>query len=159
MTKIERYESQLKELQDKQRQFLLKRDLTSASKLNSKIEDVKQKIADCNAYEVGKLSDMLDKKEMERLKVFEKMIKISLAADFLLDCAIDYSDTLKKVGLNDITMSKLVKPIWEQAQKLVNMPSQEQYGELLNFMLEDDVLIDDMHLLANRYLNKLNITK
>lgn len=159
MTKLERYENKLKELQEKQKQFLLKRDFIKASAMNSKIEEMKQKISECNAYEVGRLSDMLDKSEIERLKIFEKMVKISLAADFLLDCCVDYSDTLKKAGLNDITMRNMVMPIWEQSQKLVNMPSQEQYGELLNFMLENDVLIDDMHLLANRYLKQLNVTK
>lgn len=159
MTKLERLEKELKELQEKQKQFLIKKDLIKASKLNSKIEDVKRKISECNAYEVGRLSDMLDKSEIERLKIYEKMVKISLAADFLLDCCIDYSDTLKQAGLNDITMRNMVMPIWEQSQKLVSMPSQEQYGELLNFMMEDDELIDDMHLLANRYLKQLNVTK
>ena len=103
---------------------------------------------------------MLPKEEIQRLDLISKMLKISLAADFLTDCTIDYADTLKSVGLNDATLTEMVKPIREQAQKLANMPAQAQYGELVDFMVEDDTLIDGMHILANRYIKEnLNATK
>lgn len=160
MTKKERYESQLKQLQEEQRGYLLKRDFTKASKLNRKIDDLKRKVAECDAWEVGRLCDMLSRAEIEELELYRKMIKISLAADFLNDCTIDYAETLKRAGLNDVTLSQMVQPIREQAQKLANLPAQKEYGELLDFMIEDDTLINGMHILTDRYFNEnLNIKR
>ena len=160
MTKRERYEQQLRALQTEQKRHLSSRNFIKASQLNNKIDELKQRIKECDAYEAGRLCDMLPKEEIKRLDLINKMIKISLAADFLTDCTIDYADTLKSVGLNDATLTEMVKPIREQAQKLANMPAQAQYGELLDLMVEDDTLISGMHILADRYLKEnLNITK
>lgn len=160
MTKRERYEQQLREFQQMQKQCLLARNFTKATKLNAKIDELKQRLKECDAYETGRLCDMLPKEEIKRLDLINKMIKISLAADFLTDCTIDYADTLKSVGLNDATLMQMVQPIREQAQKLANMPAQAQYGELVDLMVEDDTLISGMHILADRYLKEnLNITK
>lgn len=160
MTKRERYEQQLRALQTEQKRYLFSRNFIKASQLNNKIDELKQRIKECDAYETGRLCDMLPKEEIQRLDLINKMIKISLAADFLTDCTIDYADTLKSVGLNDATLTEMVKPIREQAQKLANMPAQAQYGELVDLMVEDDTLISGMHILADRYLKEnLNITK
>lgn len=160
MTKKERYEAQLRALQTEQRQLLMSRNFTKASKLNNKIEELKMRIKDCDAYEAGRLCDMLPKDEIHRLDLINMMLKINLAADFLNDCTIDYADTLKSVGLNDVTLTNMVKPIREQAQKLANMPVQARYGELVDLMVENDKLIDDMHALTDKYLkDNLNITK
>lgn len=160
MTKRERYEQQLRALQSEQKRYLFSRNFTKASQLNAKIDELKQRIKECDAYETGRLCDMLPKEEIKRLDLIAKMLKISLAADFLTDCTIDYADTLKSVGLNDATLLQMVKPIREQTQKLANMPAQAQYGELVDFMIDDDTLIDGMHILANRYIkDNLNVTK
>lgn len=160
MTKKERYEEQLKQLQSKQKSLLIKREYIKAFSLNEKIEGVKRKIAECDAWEVGRLCDMLSRAEIEELELYRKIIKISLAADFLNDCSIDYAETLKRAGLNDVTLSKMVQPIREQAQKLANLPAQKEYGELLDFMIEDDTLINGMHILTDRYFNEnLNIKR
>jgi hypothetical protein len=154
MTKKERYESQLDALQMEQRQLLMKRDYIKASKLNTKIDTLKQRIKECDAYETGRLCDMLPKEEIKRLNLVNKMLKISLASDFLVDCTIDYADTLKSIGLNEITLTNMVQPIREQAQKLANMPVQAQYGELVDLMMENDKLIDNMHEIADAYLRE-----
>lgn len=160
MTKRERYEQQLRALQTEQKRYLATHNYIKASQLNGKIDELKQRIKECDAYETGRLCDMLPKEEIKRLDLINKMIKISLAADFLTDCTIDYADTLKSVGLNDATLLQMVQPIREQAQKLANMPAQSQYGELVDLMVEDDTLISGMHILADRYLKEnLNITK
>lgn len=160
MTKRERYEQQLRVLQTEQKRYLFSRNYIKASQLNSKIDELKQRIKECDVYETGRLCDMLPKEEIKRLDLINKMIKISLAADFLTDCTIDYAGTLKSVGLNDATLMQMVQPIREQAQKLANMPAQAQYGELVDLMVEDDTLISGMHILADRYLKEnLNITK
>lgn len=160
MTKRERYEQQLRVLQTEQKRYLFSRNYIKASQLNGKIDNLKQRLKECDAYETGRLCDMLPKEEIKRLDLINKMIKISLAANFLTDCTIDYADTLKSVGLNDATLMQMVQPIREQAQKLANMPAQAQYGELVDLMVEDDTLISGMHILADRYLKEnLNITK
>ena len=134
--------------------FLRAGKLIQANQLNKQIEEKKQAIKDCEFFEYQPLNEVVSRDELTKNKVYARLLEIALAADYLVDCAIDCKDTLNKLGVNNLKLMEDIEVIRKHATKLSNMPCDEKYDKLYDFMIDDDNLIDDIHKLSRLYIRE-----
>lgn len=152
MTRKERLQQELEKLEDKRRALIRAGKLIQASQLDAQIKDKQQAIAECEYYEYVPLNEVVSRDELMRNKVYAKLLEIALAADYLSDCAIECKNILSKLGVGNLKLMKDVEIIQKHANILSGMPCDEQYGVLYEFMMDNDGLIEDLHLLSQRYI-------
>lgn len=154
MTKKERIKQDLKKLEEKQIAFLRASKLIQANQLNKQIEEKKQALKDCEYYEYQPLNEVVSRDDLTKNKVYSKLLEISLAADYLADCAIECKEILNNLGVGNLKLMADVDIIRKHANILSGMPCDEKYDKLYDFMMDNDKLIDDIHTLSRRYISE-----
>lgn len=154
MTRKERIEKDLKSLEAKQMAYIRAGKLIQASQLNKQIDEKKQAIKDCEYYEYQPLNEVVSRDELTKNKVYARLLEIALAADHLVDCAIECKEVLNKLGVSNLKLMEDIEIIRKHANVLSCMPCDEKYDELYDFMMDDDKLIDDIHTLSRHYIRE-----
>lgn len=154
MTKKERIKQDLKKLEEKQIAFLRAGKLIQANQLNKQIEEKKQAICECEYYEYTPLNEVVSRDDLTKNKVYARLLEISLAADYLTDCAIECKEILNKLGVGNLKLMEDVEIIRKHANVLSGMPCDEKYEKLYDFMMDNDKLIDDIHKLSRLYIKE-----
>lgn len=154
MTRKERIEKDLKMLEAKQMVYLQTGKLIQANQLNKQINDKKQALKECEYYEYQPLNEVVSRDELTKNKVYARLLEIALAADYLVDCAIECKDILNGLGVNNLKLMDDVEIIRKHANILSGMPCDEKYEKLYDFMIDDDKLIDDIHKLSRLYIKE-----
>lgn len=154
MTKKERLQAELAKLEVKLTDLIKKGKLIQSCQVRKQIEEKQQAIKDCEYYEYQPLNEVVSRDELTKNKVYAKLLEIALAADYLVDCAIECKETLNKLGVGNLKLMEDVEVIRKHANVLSGMPCDEKYDKLYDFMMDNDRLIDDIHTLSRRYISE-----
>lgn len=152
MTRKERIKQDLEKLESTQRALIRAGKLIQANQLNRQIEEKRQAIKDCEYWEYVPLNQVVSNDELTKHKVYTKLLEIAIAADYLVDCAIEAKDTLSKLGVGHLKLLDDVEIIRKHANKLSAMPCDTSYSELYDLMMDNDGLIDSLHILSRNYM-------
>ena len=154
MTKKERLQAELAKLEVKLTDLIKKGKLIQSCQVRKQIEEKQQAIKDCEYYEYQPLNEVVSRDELTKNKVYAKLLEIALAADYLVDCAIECKETLNRLGVGNLKLMEDVEVIRKHANVLSGMPCDEKYDKLYDFMMDNDKLIDDIHTLSRRYISE-----
>lgn len=154
MTRKERLQSELAKLEVKLTDLIKKGKLIQSCQIRKQIEEKQQAIKDCEYYEYQPLNEVVSRDELTKNKVYAKLLEIALAADYLVDCAIECKETLNRLGVGNLKLMEDVEVIRKHANVLSGMPCDEKYDKLYDFMMDNDQLIDDIHTLSRRYISE-----
>lgn len=152
MTRKERIKQDLEKLESTQRALIRAGKLIQANQLNRQIEEKRQAIKDCEYWEYVPLNQVVSNDELTKHKVYTKLLEIAIAADYLVDCAIECKDTLSKLGVGHLKLLDDIEVIRKHANKLSAMPCDTSYSELYDLMMDNDGLIDSLHILSRNYM-------
>lgn len=155
MTRIERLEQNLAQVRELKQQSLKRNDFINLSKCNARIDELEKLLKEARGYEPHKLYDELtDKGEETKNAIYKALIKCSLAADFVNDCAFTAKSELNKIGVNDFGFRKdldeLVK-LSSKIARLIIFPGQEL---LTDTVVDDAEFIDACHAAADKHLKE-----
>lgn len=121
MTRIERLENELDRLYGQRAAAARQNNLHWMEMAQKKISELEKELIEARQYAPRKLSEFLsDKGEDTRNRVFKALLKISLAADFLNDCAEEAKDVLGELGLKEHTLTGDVESVCALSQKLAS---------------------------------------
>jgi hypothetical protein len=71
------------------------------------------------------------------------------------DCSISVKDTLSKLGVADIRLAQMVEQIRKISADMVRIIDLPGLPEVSEAFQEDDRVIDDMNILADRFLKSM----
>lgn len=154
-TKEERIADELKKLYDMRRTALLKNDFVWLSMNYAKIKEKENELEEARMRRPMKLLDILnDKGEDVKNRVYKSLIKISLAADFVNDCAEDAKSLLKELGLNDFTLRAEAQELCKLSQKIASFVITPNQHVLTDMIVDNDKFIAQCHKAADSHLKK-----
>lgn len=155
MTRIERLQAELSKLYEYRRSAMEKGNLYWAEINDAKIKEKEAQLAEAKSYEKVTLNKALSEHSEEmKNKVYKLMLKASLAADFLNDCAGEVEDAMKELGIVDFSFKKeleLISKLSAKISSFVCLPSQEN---LTNMMVYDDEFIATCNEAADKHLKE-----
>lgn len=154
MTRKERLEAEKAQLITKRNNLVRNGELIKSMRIDQQIRDIEKGIKECEYYEFKPLGEILSRDDLARNKVYARLLEISLAADYLTDCAIDCRQILNKLGISDLRLLDDIEEIRKHANKLSAMPCRQEYAELYDLMMDNDELVDDMHDMTRKYINQ-----
>lgn len=154
MTRKERLNKELNELLEKQNELARQGKLIQSLSMNNAIEDKRQQIKDCEYHEYVPLHEVVSRDKLTEHKVYARLIEIALAADYLADAAIDCKETLQRLGVGHLKLMDDIEAIRRTATKLSGMPCDTKYDELYDLMMDNDELIDGLHILSRNYIRQ-----
>lgn len=150
MTQLQRLQSKLQRLRARQRELSLTGRLCTAWAMEGDIRRLEDEI---EARTPKPLREFIDKATLDRLGLHRKIIALHLAADFLNDCCYDYTDTLRKLGLEDSTLTPEVAEIKRLSGNLAARLCKMGIQALSDFMVNNDKYIDALHGFTTAYIN------
>lgn len=127
--------------------------------MQSKIDNLKDAIAEAEQYEFQPLTNIIAENPALRNEVNFKILKLLLFADLMQDCSISVKDTLSKMGVADIQLAHTVEQVRKLAAEMVRIVDMPGLPSVSEAFQEDDKVIDDINILADRFLrNKFVIS-
>lgn len=154
MTRIDRLREQARTLQCQIKASIRNGSIIAADRLNSHLKKIEAQIAQAEEYEPKLLREVIDNDTLVRSGLAKKIVEVHLAADYLADCSHELKDIFKKLELVDNTLYPKIEAIRKESQAFANTVCHPEFAGLENFMCNNDRLIDDMHLLAQRYIDE-----
>ena len=152
MTKEERLRAELEKLYKYRRQAVLKNDVVWLSLNDRKIREKEDELERCRMERPMTLRAVLDSKgEDVKNRVYKALLKISLAADFVNDCAEEAKALLKELDLNDFTLRAEAKQLCELSQKIASFVVKPQQRCLTDMMVDNDDFISSCHEAADKH--------
>lgn len=153
MTKEERLKSELEKLYGYRRQAILKNDIVWLAMTEKKISDKKREIEEYANRQPLSLFDVLnDRGEEVKNRVYKSLLKISLAADFVNDCAEEAKSILKELELNDFTLRSEAEQLCKLSQRIASFVIIPNQKVLADMMLDNDDFISSCHEAADKRL-------
>lgn len=155
MTKEERIADELRRLYDLRQTALLRNDLLWLSMNDAKIKEKEKELEEAKKSRPMKLLDILnDKGEDVKNRVYKSLLKISLAADFVNDCAEEAKSVLKELGLNDFTLRAEAQELCKLSQKIASFVIVPNQRVLTDMIVDNDKYIAQCHKAADAHLKK-----
>lgn len=159
MRRIDKLKEKLDKAMARQSALTRSGKLVESLRMNAVISAIEEEIAEARKYEPQQLGKLLDRETLRRMEIGAKLVEVHLAADYLADCAFDIRETLDKLGLADCSIFPMLRSIQRQAQEFADIVCHPEFAGLSDFMTTNDRFIDDMHLIARRYISeKLTLT-
>lgn len=107
MTRIERLQAEVDKLYEYRRAAMEKGNLYWVEINDAKIKEKEAQLAEAKSYEKVTLHKALSEHSEEmKNKVYKLMLKASLAADFLNDCAGELEEAMKQCDIVDFSFKK-----------------------------------------------------
>lgn len=155
MTRIERLQAEVDKLYEYRRAAMEKGNFYWVEINNAKIKEKEAQLAEAKSYGKMTLHKALSEYSEEmKNKVYKLMLKASLAADFLNDCAGELEEAMKECGIVDFSFKKELAEIGRLSAKIssfVCLPSQEH---LTDMMVYDDEFIATCNAAADKHLKE-----
>ena len=154
MTRLERLQAERDRLIVWRKAAMKNNDFMNMSRATEKIAAKEKEIEEAKKYAPMRLLDILnDKGEDVKNRVYKALIKISLAADFVNDCAEEAKSVLKELGINDFSLRTEVEEMCKQSQKIASFVI---FGQqiLTNMMVNNDTYIEQCHRHADAHLKR-----
>lgn len=125
------------------------------SRANEKIVAKEKEIEEAKKYAPVRLLDILNGKgEDVKNRVYKALIKISLAADFVNDCAEDAKSVLKEIEINDFTLRADAENLCKLSQKIASFVIFPGQRVLTDMMVNNDTYIEQCHRHADAHLKR-----
>lgn len=152
MTRIERIQQRIGVLEEKRALAMRSHRFTEMMSLNAKIEEARNALEEARLYEPMELGKILSSDELTKNKVYLYLVEILLAADYLNSCALEAKSVLKKLGVANFTMYDDIRSIYKLTDKISQAVCTPDLGGMTDFMVEDDVVIDQFHNIARNHI-------
>lgn len=159
MTVIERLENRLETLYNQRAAAMRQNNFYWLEMTQKKINEVEQELIEARKYAPKKLSEFLQEQgEDVRDRVYKALIKISLAADFLNDCAFEAKCELDDIGLVEHSITPMVKQACEISQNIASFVLTANNEQLTQMITDNADFIKVCSDAADEHLQKtLNI--
>lgn len=155
MTRLERLQAERDRLIKWRNEAMKNNDFVNMSRANDKIAAKEKEIGAAKKYAPMRLLDILnDKGEDAKNRIYKALIKISLAADFVNDCAEDAKSALKELGINDFTLRADAAELCELSQKIASFVIFPGQRVLTDMMVNNDTYIEQCHRHADAHLKR-----
>lgn len=155
MTRIERLEARLDELYHHRSAAVKQNNFMWMQQVQDKIDELQKELIEAKKYAPMKLSQWLkDKDDSVRDRVFKVLLKISLAADFLNDCAEECKAVFKDLDLNEHSISGDVNSMCQLSQRVASFVVQPDMEAIANMMLDNADFIQTCSDAADAHLAK-----
>lgn len=152
MTRIERIQQRIGVLEEKRALALRDHRFTDMMSLNAKIEEARNTLDEAKLYEPMELGKILSTDVLTKNKVYLYLVEILLAADYLNSCALEAKSVLKKLGVANFTMYDDIKAIYKLTDRISQAVCTPDFGGMTDFMVEDDIVIDQFHDIARKHI-------
>lgn len=154
MTRLERLQAERDKLIMWRNEAMKNNDFLNMTRANEKIAAKEKEIEEAKKYAPMRLKDILDNKgEDVKNRVYKALIKISLAADFVNDCAFEAKTLLKELDVNDFTLRAEVEEMCKQSQKIASFVIIGQKF-LTDMIVDNDTYIEQCHRHADAHLKR-----
>lgn len=155
MTKLERLQAERDKLIMWRNEAMKNNDFLNMSRANEKIAAKEKEIEEAKKYAPVRLLDILNEKgEDVKNRVYKALIKISLAADFVNDCAEDAKSVLKELDINDFTLRADTAELCKLSQKIASFVIFPGQPILTDMMVNNNTYIDQCHRHADAHLKR-----
>lgn len=155
MTKLERLQAERDKLIMWRNEAMKNNNLMNMYKIQEKINKKDEEIEEAKKYAPRKLLDILNGKgENVKNRVYKALLKISLAADFVNDCAVATKEVMKELGLNDFTLRADAEELCKLSQKIASFVIIPKQQVLTDMMVENEKFISRCHQAANTHLKR-----
>lgn len=155
MTKLERLQAERDKLIMWRNEAMKNNNLMNMYKIQEKINKKDEEIEEAKKYAPRKLLDILNGKgENVKNRVYKALLKISLAADFVNDCAVETKEVMKELGLNDFTLRADAEELCKLSQKIASFVIIPKQQVLTDMMVENEKFISRCHQAANTHLKR-----
>ena len=160
MTPIQRIDQRITELTAEYSRAIAGKSVLppKAKTLAAKIAGLKAERDRIAAEERHSLGSLLPTDPKQRNEIFRQLIKLPIISDFLYGACVELQNTLRRHGLNELTMTHRVAQISamlkEFAFLLTNFP------ELEKILSDDDLLISALDKKVDSFLSqRMKISK
>lgn len=155
MTRLERLQAERDKLIMWRNEAMKNNDFMNMTRTNEKIAAKEKEIEEAKKYAPMRLLDILNGKgEDVKNRVYKALIKISLAADFVNDCAEEAKDVMKEIGVNDFTLRAETKELCRLSQKIASFVITPNQHVLTDMIVDNDKFIAQCHKAADSHLKK-----
>lgn len=155
MTRLERLQAERDKLIMWRNEAMKNNDFMNMTRANEKIAAKEKEIEEAKKYAPMRLLDILNGKgEDVKNRVYKALIKISLAADFVNDCAEDAKSVLKELGLKDFTLRAEAEELCKLSQKIASFVIFPGQKILTDMMVNNDTYIEQCHRHADAHLKR-----
>lgn len=155
MTKLERLEAERDKMIMWRNEAMKTNDLLNLYRIQDKIAKKEKEIEEARKYAPVRLLDVLnDKGQDVKDRVYKALIKISLAADFVNDCAEEAKTVLKEIGLKDFTLRAEAEELCKLSQKIASFVIFPGQKILTDMMVNNDTYIEQCHRHADAHLKR-----
>ena len=155
MTKLERLQAERDKLIMWRNEAMKNNNLMNMYKIQEKINKKDKEVEEAKKYAPMKLLNVLNGKgENVKNRVYKALLKISLAADFVNDCAVETKEVMKELGLNDFTLRADAEELCKLSQKIASFVIIPKQQVLTDMMVENEKFISRCHQAANTHLKR-----
>ncbi len=148
MTRLERYRSQLAELEMKRNNLARSGNLVKATAMTQDIQKVEALIRQAEEYEEAMkpkpLGDVITKEELDKTGIILLIIECHLISDMLVEVAYMIVDRCKEVGIAEVSFMDDLKNAIKANRK---------FAEFLTEVKSEDTVLSDL-LTDNGTLNQ-----
>lgn len=128
--------------------------------MQSKIDAIKHELEEIQKREEERLynekvtlRELLPKDEVVRNDIHKKLVKVSLASDFLYDCMFDLTSTLNQLGILVDSLSEEAKSVCKAANALASKLITDKAPQLSEVLLDDEPMVDALHKILDKYID------
>ena len=155
MTKLERLQAERDKMIKWLYEAMKNNDLMNLYRIQDKISKKEKEIEEAKKYAPMRLLDILNGKgEDVKNRVYKALLKISLAADFVNDCAVETKEVMKELGLNDFTLRADAEELCKLSQKIASFVIIPKQQVLTDMMVENEKFISRCHQAADTHLKR-----
>lgn len=151
---------QYEELKKKQSELFRQQKMLQAMQMQPKIDAIKHELEEIDRREQERLynekvtlKDLLPKDEVVRNDIHKKLVKVSLASDFLYDCMFDLQSTLAKLDILVDSLSEEARAVCRAANNLASKLITDKAPQLSEVLLDDEPMVDKLHEVLNKYVD------
>lgn len=151
---------QFEELKKKQSDLFRQNKMLQAMQMEPKINAIKQELLEIQKREEDRyysekktLRDLLPQDEVERNNIHKKLVKVSLASDYLYDCLFDLQCSLDKLGILVDSFSEETKSVVRASNALASKLITEKAPKLGDVLLDDEPMVDQLHAIMDKYID------
>lgn len=155
MTREERIKAEVDKLYSLRRAAIDKNDLMWLIRNEAKIKEKEAELKECKRYNAMRLSDILkDKDEDTKDRIYKALLRISLAADFVNECAEEAKSLMKELGLDDFTLRKEASELCKLSQKIASFVLVPKQRILEDMIVDNSEFIDACTAAADKHLKE-----
>lgn len=155
---IKRQQDKIQKLLDERVNAYRRNDLMGIARIDKKIREINEEVENIKKREQVRLSQALSHDDMVKDDIYRKLLKCSLAADYLNECCWAVKETLKKHGLSDFSFRKDIDTVIKMTNDIASLVIIPNQTVLTDMIVDDDEFVKTCDEAAEKHLKQaLNI--